>query len=226
MGYLDEDGFLFLADRKEDMIISGGFNIWPAELENALASHPAVAEVAVVGVPHDKWGETPKAVVVLREGTSADEDELIEWTREKLGAVKRVTSVDFADELPKSAVGKVLRREVRAATGRRGTQRRRSMIEARRARLATAGRRTTRRRRRARPSSWCTASAATGRTGSRTSRRSRRTPRVAVDLPGFGRSSGYAGEVTMARYADTLVELLDELAIPAATLVGNSMGGC
>jgi acyl-CoA synthetase (AMP-forming)/AMP-acid ligase II len=113
MGYLDEDGYLFLADRKEDMIISGGFNIWPAELENALASHPAVAEVAVVGVPHEKWGETPKAVVVLREGHHASEQELIDWTREKLGAIKRVTSVDFAEELPKTPLGKVLRRVVR-----------------------------------------------------------------------------------------------------------------
>jgi acyl-CoA synthetase (AMP-forming)/AMP-acid ligase II len=113
MGYLDEDGFLFLADRKEDMVISGGFNIWPAELENALASHPAVAEVAVVGVPHDKWGETPKAVVVLRAGHRADEQELIAWSRQKVGAVKRVTSVEFTDALPKSPLGKILRREVR-----------------------------------------------------------------------------------------------------------------
>jgi acyl-CoA synthetase (AMP-forming)/AMP-acid ligase II len=113
MGYLDEDGFLYLADRKEDMIISGGYNIWPAELENALASHPGVAEVAVVGVPHDKWGETPKAVVVLRPGCHADERELIDWTRDKVGAVKRVTSVEFTDSLPKSAIGKVLRREVK-----------------------------------------------------------------------------------------------------------------
>ena len=113
MGYLDEDGYLFLADRKEDMIISGGFNIWPAELENALASHPAVADVAVVGVAHDKWGETPKAVVVLRDGYDAGEQELIDWTREKVGAVKRVTSVEFVDELPKSPLGKVLRRAVR-----------------------------------------------------------------------------------------------------------------
>jgi acyl-CoA synthetase (AMP-forming)/AMP-acid ligase II len=113
MGYLDEDGYLFLADRKEDMIISGGFNIWPAELENALASHPAVAEVAVIGVAHEKWGETPKAVVVVRPGHHAGEQELIDWTREKLGAVKRVTSVEFVDELPKSPLGKVLRRDVR-----------------------------------------------------------------------------------------------------------------
>jgi acyl-CoA synthetase (AMP-forming)/AMP-acid ligase II len=113
MGYIDEDGFLFLADRKEDMIISGGFNIWPAELENALASHPAVLEACVVGVPHPKWGETPVGVVVLREGRQADEQELIAWTAEKVGSVKKVTAVKFASELPKTPIGKILRREVR-----------------------------------------------------------------------------------------------------------------
>ncbi|UTI66696.1 AMP-binding protein [Paraconexibacter antarcticus] len=113
MGYLDADGYLFLADRKEDLIISGGFNIWPAELENALASHPAVAEAAVVGVAHEKWGETPHAAVVLRDGHSATETELVDWTRERLGAVKRVTAVAFVDELPKTPIGKVLRRVVR-----------------------------------------------------------------------------------------------------------------
>jgi acyl-CoA synthetase (AMP-forming)/AMP-acid ligase II len=113
MGYLDADGYLYLADRKEDMIISGGFNIWPAELENALASHPAVADVAVVGVPHPKWGETPVAFVVLRAGSHADEDELIRYSREKVGAVKRVTVVRFVDDLPKTPIGKILRRAVR-----------------------------------------------------------------------------------------------------------------
>jgi acyl-CoA synthetase (AMP-forming)/AMP-acid ligase II len=87
MGYLDEQGFVFLVDRKEDMIISGGFNIWPAELEQALATHPAVVEVCVVGVPHERWGETPKAVVVLR--------------------------FEVVPELPRSPLGKVLRRQVR-----------------------------------------------------------------------------------------------------------------
>jgi acyl-CoA synthetase (AMP-forming)/AMP-acid ligase II len=113
MGYLDAEGYLYLADRKEDMIISGGFNIWPAELENALCAHPAVADVAVVGVPHPKWGETPVAFVVRRADAHADEDELIEWTREKVGAVKRVTAVQFVDSLPKTPIGKVLRRVVR-----------------------------------------------------------------------------------------------------------------
>jgi acyl-CoA synthetase (AMP-forming)/AMP-acid ligase II len=113
MGRLDEDGFLYLADRKEDMIISGGYNIWPAELENAIASHPAVSEVCVVGVPHEKWGETPIAVVVTKPGTRPDPQELITLTRDKVGSVMKVTRVEFADELPKSGVGKVLRRVVR-----------------------------------------------------------------------------------------------------------------
>ncbi len=115
MGWLDEEGFLFLADRKEDMIISGGFNIWPAELENALTTHPAVRAAAVVGVPHPRWGETPHAVVVLAEGEAADvtEEALIEWTRSTVGSVKKVTRVSFVDELPTTPVGKVLRRVVR-----------------------------------------------------------------------------------------------------------------
>jgi acyl-CoA synthetase (AMP-forming)/AMP-acid ligase II len=117
MGYVDEDGYLFLVDRKEDMIISGGFNIWPVELEDALSSHPAVAEAVVVGIRHEKWGETPKAVVVLAAGQTATEAELIDWTRRKVGAVKRVTSVDFVDELPRSPLGKVLRRVVRDRCG-------------------------------------------------------------------------------------------------------------
>ncbi|RBM17182.1 AMP-dependent synthetase [Prauserella sp. PE36] len=113
MGYLSEDGFLYLSDRKEDTIISGGFNIWPTELEDALTGHPAVSEAAVVGVPHDKWGETPHAVVVLRDGAQASEEELVAWTREKLGSVKKVTAVHFAQSLPRSPIGKILRRVLR-----------------------------------------------------------------------------------------------------------------
>jgi acyl-CoA synthetase (AMP-forming)/AMP-acid ligase II len=115
MGRLDEDGFLYLADRKEDMIISGGYNVWPAELENAIAAHPGVAEVCVIGVPHEKWGETPKAVVVLAAAVPSDTlaQELIDLTRARVGSVQKVTSVEFVDSLPKSGVGKVLRREVR-----------------------------------------------------------------------------------------------------------------
>ena len=113
VGLIDDDGFLYIEDRKEDLIISGGFNIWPAEVENALYSHAAVREAAVVGVPHDKWGETPLAVVVLKDGAEATGDELIAWCRERVGRVKKPTRVEFASELPKSTAGKVLRRVVR-----------------------------------------------------------------------------------------------------------------
>ncbi|TCP49373.1 acyl-CoA synthetase (AMP-forming)/AMP-acid ligase II [Tamaricihabitans halophyticus] len=113
MGYLAEDGFLYLTDRKEDTIISGGFNIWPIELERALAEHPAVQESAVVGVPHPKWGETPHAAVVLRADCAATEEELIEWTKQRVGSVKKVTGVSFVESLPRSAIGKILRRVVR-----------------------------------------------------------------------------------------------------------------
>jgi acyl-CoA synthetase (AMP-forming)/AMP-acid ligase II len=113
IGRLDPEGFLYIEDRKEDLIISGGFNIWPAEVENALFSHPSVREAAVVGVPHDKWGETPLAVVALRDHAAATGDELIAWCRERIGPVKKPTRVEFMDELPKSTAGKVLRRVLR-----------------------------------------------------------------------------------------------------------------
>jgi acyl-CoA synthetase (AMP-forming)/AMP-acid ligase II len=113
MGYVDDEGFVYLADRKEDMIISGGYNIWPAQLEHAIAAHPAVSDVCVVGVPHEKWGETPKAVVVLKAGSALDPEELIALTREQVGSVQKVTSVEIVEELPRSAIGKLLRREVR-----------------------------------------------------------------------------------------------------------------
>jgi len=113
MGSISADGFLYLADRKEDTIISGGYNIWPNELENALTNHPAVAEAAVVGVPHPKWGETPMAVVVLRPDAQVEEEELITWTREKVGSVKKVTAVRFVSELPRTPIGKLARRSIR-----------------------------------------------------------------------------------------------------------------
>jgi acyl-CoA synthetase (AMP-forming)/AMP-acid ligase II len=114
MGYLDEDYFLYIVDRKEDMIISGGFNIWPLEIENALSSHPAVQEVAVVGVPDEKWGEAVLAAVVLTPGAEATEEELIAWAREKVGPVKKPKRIIISTEpLPKSPVGKLLRRQVR-----------------------------------------------------------------------------------------------------------------
>lgn len=113
MGHM-VDGFLYLDDRKEDMIISGGFNVYPAEVENALAAHPAVAEAIVVGVPHEKWGETVVAVVTLGDDAEATEAELIEWARGQVGDVRKPTRVEISGEpLPKSAVGKLLRREAR-----------------------------------------------------------------------------------------------------------------
>lgn len=118
MGWISSDGFLYLADRKEDTIISGGYNIWPNELENALANHPAVAEAAVVGQPHPKWGETPVAAVVVRSDADITEEELITWTREHVGSVKKVTGVHFVDELPKSPIGKIVRRTVREMVSR------------------------------------------------------------------------------------------------------------
>jgi acyl-CoA synthetase (AMP-forming)/AMP-acid ligase II len=113
-GYLDERGYLYVVDRKDDMIISGGFNIWPAEIENALGQHAAVEEVVVVAVAHAKWGETPHAVVRLREHATATEQELIDFCREKLGSMKKPTAIAFTLEpFPRSDLGKLRRREIR-----------------------------------------------------------------------------------------------------------------
>jgi acyl-CoA synthetase (AMP-forming)/AMP-acid ligase II len=115
MGYLDDAGFLFLVDRREDLIISGGFNVWPLEVEDALSAHPAVREAAIVGVPDDRWGEAVRAVVVLADGEVAGPDELIAWAKERVGSVKAPKHVDVVPgPLPRNVVGKLLRREVRA----------------------------------------------------------------------------------------------------------------
>jgi acyl-CoA synthetase (AMP-forming)/AMP-acid ligase II len=113
VGELDADGYLFLRDRLKDTIISGGENIYPAEVEDALQWHPNVAEVAVIGVPDNKWGETPRAVVVRTAGSVVTADELIRFTRDRLASYKCPTSVDFVDVLPRNATGKILRRELR-----------------------------------------------------------------------------------------------------------------
>jgi acyl-CoA synthetase (AMP-forming)/AMP-acid ligase II len=113
LGFLDQDGYLFLTDRKGDMIISGGENVHPTETENALQEHPAVREVAVVGLPDPKWGEAVKAVVALEPGRTASADELIAFCRERIAAYKCPRSIDFLDELPKSTVGKILRKDVK-----------------------------------------------------------------------------------------------------------------
>jgi acyl-CoA synthetase (AMP-forming)/AMP-acid ligase II len=112
-GYVDEDGYIFLKDRIKDMIISGGENVYPAEVEAALMGHPEVLECAVIGVPDAKWGETVKAVVVRRQGTSLGEPALIAWSRDKLAGFKRPSSVDFIDALPRNAAGKLLKRTLR-----------------------------------------------------------------------------------------------------------------
>ena len=113
VGRFDDDGFLILQDRRKDMIISGGFNIYPSDLEAVLRQHPAVADVAVVGVPSEQWGETPVAFVV-RRATHADSiADLRAWTNAQVGKTQRLSGLTLVDELPRSAIGKVLKRELR-----------------------------------------------------------------------------------------------------------------
>ena len=117
VGYLDDDGYLWLSDRKIDMIISGGVNIYPAEIESVLAENPAVGDVAVIGVPHDEFGEEVKAIVQPSDGVTADDalaESLIAGCREKLAGYKCPRSIDFVDELPRTGTGKILKRELRA----------------------------------------------------------------------------------------------------------------
>lgn len=113
IGRFDADGFLVLFDRKKDMIISGGFNIYPSDLEAQLREHAAVAEVAVVGVPSEQWGETPVAFVVRRPGDATPADALREWINTRVGKTQRVADVVLVEDLPRSAIGKVLKRELR-----------------------------------------------------------------------------------------------------------------
>lgn len=112
--YIDENGYLFLFDRFKDMIVTGAENVYPAEVENVLASHPQVAEVAVIGVPDDRWGETIKAVVVSRSGEIIDSEELVNFCRDQLARYKTPTSFDFVKELPRNASGKILKKDLRA----------------------------------------------------------------------------------------------------------------
>jgi len=117
MGYMDEEGYFYLAARADDLIIRGGENISPEEVENALYSHPAVEEAAVIGVPDPEWGQQPRAIVVLKKGKKASPDELIEYCRERLSSFKRPRSVVFIDELPRTSTGKVLKRVLREQYG-------------------------------------------------------------------------------------------------------------
>jgi long-chain acyl-CoA synthetase len=114
LGYLDEDGYLFIVDSKKDLIKVSGFQVWPREVEEVIASHPAVAEVGVAGVPDERQGEAVKAWVVLRPGQQLTADELRAYCRERLTGYKVPRQIEFRDSLPKTLIGKVLRRELRA----------------------------------------------------------------------------------------------------------------
>ncbi|MGH6871628.1 MAG: long-chain-fatty-acid--CoA ligase [Rhizomicrobium sp.] len=112
-GFFDEEGYLYIHDRVKDMIVSGGENIYPAEVENALFGHPGVADAAVIGVPDERWGEAVKAIVVKKEGASPSPAEIIAWARGRIAGYKLPKSVDFAETIPRNPSGKVLRRELR-----------------------------------------------------------------------------------------------------------------
>ncbi len=113
VGRFDEDGFLILLDRKKDVIISGGSNIYASDLEAVLSSHPDVADATVIGIPSQAWGETPAGLVVLHAGRTIDSDTLREWANAQLGKMQRLSVVEFRDELPRSSLGKVLKRDLR-----------------------------------------------------------------------------------------------------------------
>ena len=114
-GSLDDEGYLYVSDRVKDMIISGGENIYPREIEDVLFRLPAVADAAVIGVPDEKWGETVKAVIQVKPGEILTEEEVRAHCRSNLGGFKQPTSVDFIDEIPRNLSGKVLKKDLRAA---------------------------------------------------------------------------------------------------------------
>lgn len=114
LGWLDEDGYLFLADRRVDLIISGGTNIYPAEIEAVLSQHPDIADVAVFGVPHPEFGQEVKAVVEAVEGAELDVHELIAYARAQLASFKVPKSIDVMDKLPREASGKLKKHQLRA----------------------------------------------------------------------------------------------------------------
>jgi long-chain acyl-CoA synthetase len=113
VGRVDEDGYYFIVDRKKEMIIRGGFNIYPREIEEVLHEHPAVMETAVVGIPHDDLGEDVGAAVVLKPGEHADTEEIKQFVKARVAAYKYPRLVWFEDELPKGPTGKILRREIK-----------------------------------------------------------------------------------------------------------------
>lgn len=114
LGRFDEDGFLILLDRKKDMIISGGFNVYAADIEAVLSGHPEIADVAVIAVPSERWGETPIALVVPKANAEISPEDLRDWANARLGKTQRLSAVEFRDALPRSPIGKILKRELRA----------------------------------------------------------------------------------------------------------------
>jgi acyl-CoA synthetase (AMP-forming)/AMP-acid ligase II len=114
IGCLDAEGYLYVLDRRDDLIVSGGENVYPAEVENVLMGHPAIADVAVIGVPHEKWGETAKAIVVRKPDVEVTEQDIIDYARERLARFKCPTTVDWADVLPRNPSGKILKKDLRA----------------------------------------------------------------------------------------------------------------
>jgi acyl-CoA synthetase (AMP-forming)/AMP-acid ligase II len=116
LGYIDEDGFLFLVDRKKDLIVSGGVNVYPRDIEEIVVRHPAVADVAVFGAPHDRWGETPVAAIVLRPGTTTTAEAIRDWVNERVSArFQKLHAVRLVDALPRNVAGKTLRRVLQQA---------------------------------------------------------------------------------------------------------------
>jgi acyl-CoA synthetase (AMP-forming)/AMP-acid ligase II len=115
LGRFDDDGFLTLLDRKKDVIITGGFNVYPSDLEAVLGDHPGVADCTVVGVPSEQWGETPVAFYVAKPEVSAEAEDILAWFNARVGKTQRLTALEAVDELPRSAIGKVLKRELRDA---------------------------------------------------------------------------------------------------------------
>lgn len=113
MGRVDEDGFVILLDRKKDMIISGGFNVYAADIEGLLLKHPDVVDVAVIGIPSEQWGESPLALCVRREGATTDEAAIRDWANNQLSKTQRLVAVEFRPSLPRSTIGKIMKRELR-----------------------------------------------------------------------------------------------------------------
>lgn len=114
MARQDEQGYLYIVDRAKDMIISGGFNVYPSEIENCLATHPAIAMSAVIGVPHEKWGEEVTAIVVLKPGTKPSEKELIDFVLKEKGPVNTPKAIFFEEQLPLTSLGKIDKKTIRS----------------------------------------------------------------------------------------------------------------